>query len=83
MIRLNNGIACDFGATHGLWYWTQAGGWQQWNTANPDKMIAVDIDGYFHDELIVSFLDYGLYIHDPDNTPANQWTRIKQSFPKT
>jgi hypothetical protein len=46
-------------------------------------MIAVDIDGYFHDELIVSFLDYGLYIHDPDNTPANQWTRIKQSFPKT
>jgi len=64
MIRLNNGIACDFGASHGLWIWTLAGGWQQLNTADPGQMTAVDIDKDNVGELVVSFAGYGLYYYD-------------------
>jgi len=61
MVRFRNGIACDFGATHGLWYWTRDGGWEQWNTADPDKLLVVDIDDDGTDDLVASFGGYGLY----------------------
>ncbi len=67
MIRLNNGIACDFGVAHGLWYWTLAGGWQQSNTADPGQMTVVDIDNDNVGELVVSFSGYGLYYHGETN----------------
>jgi Zn-dependent metalloprotease len=67
MIRLNNGIACDFGAAYGLWIWTEAGGWKRWNTADPGQMVAVDIDKDGVEELVVSFSGYGLYYHDETN----------------
>jgi hypothetical protein len=64
MIRLNNGIACDFGAAYGLWNWSQGGGWVQRNTVDPGQMTAVDIDNDAVEELVVSFSGYGLYYFD-------------------
>jgi gluconolactonase len=64
MISLNNGIACDYGAGHGLWYWTQASGWKKWNIADPGQMVATDVNNDGVDELVVSFPGYGLYYHD-------------------
>ena len=61
MIRLNNGIACDFGASYGLWYWTEIGGWQSWNTVDPDQLLAVDVDSDGTEELVASFVSHGLY----------------------
>jgi len=67
MIRLNNGVACDFGAAYGLWAWSQKGGWQQMNTLDPGQMTAVDIDKDGVEELVVSFSGYGLYYFDETN----------------
>jgi hypothetical protein len=67
MIRQGNGIAVDFGATYGLWYWDASGGWVQRNTADPGQMVAVDIDKDGVEELVVSFSGYGLYYHDETN----------------
>jgi len=64
MIRLGNGIAVDFGAAYGLWVWSQGGGWQQRNTADPGQMTAVDIDNDGLEELVVAFTGYGLYYFD-------------------
>jgi hypothetical protein len=64
MIRLNNGIACDFGADYGLWTWTLTGGWIPRNDVDPVQMLAADIDNDETDELIVSFSGYGLYYDD-------------------
>jgi len=64
MIQLGNGIALDFGATYGLWVWSQAGGWQQRNTVDPGLMVAVDIDNDGVEELVVAFTGYGLYYFD-------------------
>jgi hypothetical protein len=78
MIRLNNGIVCDFGATHGLWIWTQAGGWEQWNPADPDKVLAVDIDHDGEDELVASFAGYGLYRRNE----TGFWTLMNTVIPE-
>jgi hypothetical protein len=78
MIRHGNGVACDFGAAHGLWLWDQTGGWKQINSVDPDKMISTDIDGDGKDELIVSFVVYGLYIYDE----ATRWTGITNAIPQ-
>jgi len=72
-----NRVACDFGATFGLWYWSLANGWEQLNTADPDKMIEADIDGDGQDELIVSFIGFGLYIYDDPGV----WTLINTAIP--
>jgi hypothetical protein len=64
MIRLGNGIAVDFGAAYGLWTWTQEGGWQSKNDADPGQMVAVDIDNDGVEELVVAFAGYGLYYYD-------------------
>jgi hypothetical protein len=71
-----NRVAGDFGATFGLWYWSLANGWVQLSTADPDKMIAADIDGDGQDELIVSFIGYGLYYYDNDGVPTQINTAI-------
>jgi hypothetical protein len=72
-----NGVACDFGAAFGLWYWSLANGWEQLNTVDSDKMIAADIDGDGQDELIVSFIGYGLYYYDDPGV----WTPINGVIP--
>ena len=65
MIRLNNGVACDFGSAYGLWNWTLEGGWGgRWNSADPGQMVAADIDKDGVEELVVSFSGYGLYFLD-------------------
>ena len=64
VIRLNSGLACDFGATYGLWIWTQTGGWVQRTPLDPEQMTVVDIDKDSVEELVVSFSDYGLYSFD-------------------
>jgi len=64
MIRLKNSIACDYGATYGLWVWSQDDSWQQRNVVDPGQMVAVDIDKDGVDELVVSFSGYGLYYLD-------------------
>ena len=65
MIRLGNGIVCDFGSAYGLWYWTLEGGWgERWNDADLGQMVAVDIDRDGVEELVVSFTDFGLYYRD-------------------
>jgi hypothetical protein len=64
MIRQGNGIAVDFGATHGLWYWDASGSWVQRNTVDPGLMTVVDIDKDGVEELVVSFSGFGLYYFD-------------------
>jgi len=64
MIRHGNGIACDFGAAHGLWIWTMTGGWLQLNDVDPVQMLSVDIDKDGVEQLVVSFSGYGLYYDD-------------------
>jgi hypothetical protein len=64
MIRQGNGVAVDFGAAYGLWVWSQGGGWQPRNRADPGQMVAVDIDRDGIEELVVAFSGYGLYYHD-------------------
>jgi hypothetical protein len=78
MIRLNDGVACDFGAAHGLWYWTEAGGWAAWNSVDPDRMLAVDIDQDGTDELVASFASYGLYRRNE----AGPWTQMNTVTPE-
>jgi hypothetical protein len=78
MIRFNNGIACDFGSADGLRIWTLAGGWQQWNTADPGQMVAVDIDNDGVQELVVSFPGYGLYYDDG----TGAWPQINTVIPE-
>jgi hypothetical protein len=78
MIRLNNGIACDYGAAYGLWYWTQADGWKQWNPANPGQMVAADIDKDRLEELAVCFSGYGLWVYDP----TNGWSQLNPICPE-
>jgi len=77
MIRLGNGIACDFGTAYGLWYWTKAGGWVRWNSADPGQFLAVDIDNDATDELIASFTGYGLYTYNPATTAWDELPRSK------
>jgi hypothetical protein len=64
MIRLDNGIAVDFGAAYGLWVWSQGGSWQQRNPISPDQMVAVDLDKDGVEELVASFPGYGLWYTD-------------------
>jgi hypothetical protein len=65
MIRLHNGVVCDFGSAYGLWNWTLGGGWgDRWNSADPGQMVAADIDKDGVEELVVSFSGYGLYYLD-------------------
>jgi hypothetical protein len=78
MIRLGNGVACDFGTAYGLWYWTKTGGWIRWNSADPDKLLALDIDNDGTEELIASFAGYGLYTYEP---ATMGWVRINATLP--
>jgi hypothetical protein len=65
MIRYSEGVACDFGAAYGLWSYNTSGGWSLLNTEDPDKIVAADIDGDRKDELVVSFVGWGIYIYEP------------------
>jgi|GEM_PF-2003658 len=78
MIRLGNGIVCDFGAAYGLWYWDQVGGWKRWNASDPDKLLAIDLNNDGKEDLIASFAAYGLYNYDP---ATGGWIRINASLP--
>jgi hypothetical protein len=78
MIRLNNGIACDFGAEYGLWTWTMTGGWIQRNDVDPVQMLAADIDNDGTDELVVSFSGYGLYYDDE----TTGWQQLNDVVPE-
>ncbi len=79
MIRMGNGIACDYGAVYGLWSWTQAGGWQQINPGDPGLMVAVDIDDDQQEELVADFPGYGLYSYDP----VAGWVLLNRVAPPT
>jgi len=78
MIRHSDGVVCDFGAAHGLWSYNTSGGWLQVNTVDPDKMVAADIDGDGKDELVVSFVGYGLYTYKPE---GKIWQQINTVIP--
>jgi len=78
MIQLNNGIACDFGSAYGLWTWTQEGGWQLRNDADPGQMVAVDIDKDRAEELVVSFPSYGLWYYDE----TDGWQLLNGELPE-
>jgi len=82
MIRLRNGIACDYGAAYGLHSWTQAGGWQQLNTVDPGLMVAVDVDNDRQEELVVTFSRFGLWVYDPGKAPAYRWKQINPIVPE-
>jgi uncharacterized protein YkwD len=82
MIRMGNGIACDYGTAHGLWSWTQAAGWQQVNTVDPGLMVSVDVDNDAQDELVVTFSGYGLWIYDPGNPLALRWKQLNPIVPE-
>jgi hypothetical protein len=78
MIRLNNGIACDFGPAFGLWTWTLTGGWVQRNDVDPMQMLAADIDNDGTDDLVVSFSGYGLYYDDE----TTGWQQLNDVVPE-
>jgi hypothetical protein len=78
MMPWGNGFVCDYGSAYGLWAWTKAGGWQQLNTVDPDKIVAVDIDNDGQDELAVSFVGYGLFTYEP---VGGIWQQINTVIP--
>ena len=78
MLSYSNGVVCDFGAAYGLWSYSNSGGWVQFNTADPDLMVAVDIDNDGQDELAVSFAGYGLYTYAP---VGGIWQQISTVIP--
>jgi hypothetical protein len=78
MIRLGNGIACNYGPTYGLWYWDLAGGWKRWNTVAPDAVLAVDLDNDGREDLLASYSGYGLWSYNP---VTQVWTRINTYIP--
>jgi hypothetical protein len=78
MVRYSNGVVCDFGAGYGLWSYRKSGGWVQFNAADPDKIVAVDIDNDGQDELVVSFVGYGLYTYEP---VGGLWQKINTVIP--
>jgi len=78
MIRLNNGIACDFGPAFGLWTWTLTGGWVQRNDVDPVQMLAADIDNDGTDELVASFSGYGLYSYEE----TIGWQQLNEVVPE-
>ncbi len=65
MVRYSEGVVCDFGAAYGLWSYNISDGWVPLNTEDPDQIVAADIDGDGKDELVVSFVGWGLYIYEP------------------
>jgi len=67
MIRQGNGIAVDFGATYGLWVWSQGGARVHRSPVDPEQIVVVDIDNDSVEELVVSFSGYGLYYLDENN----------------
>jgi hypothetical protein len=77
MIKQGNGIAADYGAVFGLWFYDTAGGWVQRNTVDPGQMVAVDIDNDGLEELVVSFGGYGLYYFDE----TNGWQLLNSVLP--
>jgi hypothetical protein len=54
----------NFGATYGLWYYDQPGGYKQLNTVPRDQMITLDLDKDGTEELVATFAGYGLYVYD-------------------
>jgi hypothetical protein len=74
-------LVVDFGGTYGLWHYDQGKTqpWTQLNAANPALMTAVDIDGDGQDELVVSFVGYGLYTYEP---VGNIWVQITTVIPE-
>jgi probable HAF family extracellular repeat protein len=60
MIRLNNGIVCDFGADYGLWHYDQAADWTQLHKATPSSMVAVDLNDDGQEDLVAGFSGDGL-----------------------
>jgi hypothetical protein len=64
MFRYSDGVICDYGAAYGLWSYSKSGGWSQLNAEDPDKIVAADIDGDGKDELVVSFVGWGVYIYE-------------------
>jgi hypothetical protein len=79
MVRHSSGLVCDYGGTYGLWFYSQAGGWVRFNAVDPDKIVAVDIDNDGQDELVVSFIGYGLYTYEP---VGSIWQRINTVIPE-
>ena len=71
-------LVLDYGTLYGLWHYDQVRLWTRWNTADPDKLLAVDIDNDGTDELIASFAGYGLYTYEPTTMG---WVRINATLP--
>jgi hypothetical protein len=65
MVRYSDGVVCDFGTAYGLWSYNTRDGWVPLNPEDPDQIVAADTDGDGNDELVVSFVGWGLYIYEP------------------
>jgi hypothetical protein len=78
MVRYSEGVICDYGEAYGLWSYNTSGGWALLNAEDPDKIVAADIDGDGEDELVVSFVGWGLYSYEP---VGNIWQRINTVIP--
>jgi hypothetical protein len=55
----------DYGPAYGLMSYDALNGWLQRNSADPLRMVPVDINRDGKDELAVTFAGYGLYSFDP------------------
>jgi len=78
MVRYSDGVACDYGAAYGLWSYNTSGGWSLLNAEDPDRIVAADIDGDGKDELVVSFVGWGLYTYEP---VGDIWQQINTLIP--
>jgi len=78
MVRYRHGVICDYGAAYGLWSYNTPGGWSRLNLEDPGKIVAADLDGDGEDELIASFVDWGLYTYDP---AGEIWQQINTVVP--
>ena len=78
MVRYSEGVVCDFGAAYGLWSYNTSEGWVPLNTEDPEQIVAADIDGDGKDELVVSFVGWGLYTYEP---VGDIWQQINTAIP--
>jgi len=79
MVRYSDGVLCDYGAAYGLWSYNTSGGWVLLNAEDPDKIVSADIDGDGKDELVVSFVGWGLYLYEPED---QTWDSINTVLPE-
>ena len=73
-------VVVDFGATYGLWIWSDATTWKQLHALSAKALVTGDLDGNGLQEILIDFgPGYGLWIWSNNSN----WVRLHAASPKT